>query len=88
MQCNKNKQETIHHYFMDCVKYENQRKTLKHNISRLHQRFEKLNNKQLIQLIQGHKIDGIDDYIYKNVYQYIKLFIVTTGRFANWNKWL
>ena len=83
MQCHKNKQETIHHYFMDCVKYVNQRKILKHNISRLHQKFEKLNNKQLIQLIQGHTIAGIDDYIYKNTYQYIKLFIVTAGRFAN-----
>ncbi len=83
MQCNKNKQETIHHYFMDCIKYENQRKILKYNISRLHQKFEKLNNKQIIELIQRYKIQGIDDYVYKNVYQYIKLFIVTTGRFIN-----
>ncbi len=33
--CQKNKQETIHHYFMDCEKYELQRKILKQNIQKL-----------------------------------------------------
>ncbi len=53
LQCNKNKQETIHHYFMDCKKYDTQRQILKNNISNLHQKFTKLTNRQRIQIIQG-----------------------------------
>ncbi len=81
-QCNSNRQETIHHYFMDCKKYDLQRQILKQNISKLHQKLQKLSNKQIIQIIQGIKDDDIDNYIYKNIYQFIKLFIVTTGRFV------
>ena len=80
-QCNKNKQETNHHYLMDCKKYEEERKTLKENICKLHTALHKLNNRQLVQLILGHKQDNIEDIIYKNAYQFIKLYIVTTGRF-------
>ncbi len=82
-QCNKNKQETIHHYFMDCTKYNIQRLHLKNNISKLHNNFVKLTNKQLIQIIEGIRDIQISDIIYKNIYQYIKLYIVTTGRFIN-----
>ncbi len=41
-----------------------------------------LTNKELIYMIQGIRKDNIEDKIYKNVYQYIKLYIVLTGRFA------
>ncbi len=82
--CNTNKQETIHHYFMDCVQYSNQRKMLKYNISNLHPLLQHLTNKQLINIIQGHKNPETDNIIYKNIYQFIKLYIVTTGRFATW----
>ncbi len=81
-QCNKNKQETIHHYFMDCTKYDTQRQILKNNITTMHQKFIKLTNKQLIQIIQGLRDDEVESYTYKNIYQYIKLYIVTTGRFV------
>ncbi len=59
-QCNKNKQETNHHYFMDCSKFDQQRKTLKQNIHKLHVTFTKLNNRQMVQLILGHTQDNID----------------------------
>ncbi len=84
LQCQKNKEETIHHYFMDCTKYNNHRQILKNNISSLHEKFMKLTNKQIIQIIQGTRDNDIEDYIYKNIYQYIKLYVVTTGRFADW----
>ncbi len=42
----------------------------------------KISNKQMIQIIQGLKDEDIDTNIYKNIYQFIKLYIVTTGRFA------
>ena len=81
-QCIKNKQETIHHYFMDCTKYNIQRQKLKYNISTLHQTYHNITNRQLVSLIQGKRDDNIDINIYRNIYQYVKLFIVTTGRFA------
>ncbi len=82
LQCNKNKQETIHHYFMDCDKYNTQRSILKNNIKSLHPTFGKLSNKNLLLLIKGHKEQKIEDKIYKNIYQFIKYYIVTTGRFC------
>ncbi len=82
LQCNKNKQETIHHYFMDCDEFKIQRQLFKKNISKLHEKFQKLTNRQLIQIIQGHKDTEIESKTYKNVYQYVKCYIVTTGRFA------
>ncbi len=81
-QCNKNKQETIHHYFMDCSTYNTQRNTLKQNISNIHPQFQNINNRQIIQLIEGGKEKHIDEQVYKNIYQFIKLYIVTTGRFV------
>ncbi len=80
-QCNKNKQETIHHYFMDCSKYDQQRKILKQIISNLHISFKNLTNRQLVQIITGHTMQNMEQQIYKNAYQFIKLYIVTTGRF-------
>ncbi len=82
LQCDKNKQETIHHYFMDCNKFQTHRLILKHNISNLHQSFKSITNKQIIQIIQGIKDENINMDIYQRAYQYIKLYIVTTGRFA------
>ncbi len=81
-QCNKNKQETIHHYFMDCEKYNQPRIQLKQNIRNLHNHFEQLTNRQLIHIIQGSREDNIEQSIYKNIYQFIKLYIVLTGRFV------
>ncbi len=80
--CNKNKQETIHHYFMDCTAYNQQRQILKNNIQQMHTNLHNLTNRKLIQIIQGDKSIEVPDYIYKNIYQFIKLYIVTTGRFA------
>ncbi len=80
--CNKNKQETIHLYFIDCTMYDLQRKILKQNIQKLNPQLEKLTNRKLIQIIQGDTIIEIPNYIYKNIYQFVKLYIVTTGRFA------
>lgn len=80
-QCHKNKQETLHHYFMDCSKYDQQRRISKQNLSKLHVTFQNLTNRQLVQLISGFKDNNIDNSVYKNAYQYIKLYIVTTGRF-------
>ncbi len=81
-QCQKNKQETIHHYFMDCAKYNTQRKVLKFNIEQQHIQLNNLSNRKLIQIIQGDKSLDIAPNIYKNIYQFIKFYIVTTGRFA------
>ncbi len=81
-ECNKNKQETIHHYFMVCTKYIHQRKLLKQNISNMSPYFQNLSNRQLISIVEGHKNPDIDTNIYKNIYQFIKLYIATTGRFA------
>ncbi len=81
-QCNKNKQETIHYYFMDCIKYTQQRNILKNHIENTHNNFQNLSNRQFIHIIQGQKSEEVDDKIYKNIYQFIKLYIVTTGRFA------
>ncbi len=81
-QCNKNKQETIHHYFMDCKKYIQHRDMLKQNISRIHPKFQNLTNRQLIGIIEGQKTPDIDYNKYKNIYQFVKLYIATTGRFA------
>ena len=81
--CNKNKQETIHHYFMDCTKYTAYRHSLKENLATLDINFNNLSNKQLISIIQGHKNQNIPNSIYKQVYQFIKLYIVLTGRFVN-----
>ncbi len=81
-QCNKNKQETIHHYFMDCTKYIQQRNILKYNISRLHQNYLNLSNRQLVSLILGKREQHIDNTIYIEIYTNVKLFIVTMGRFA------
>ncbi len=80
--CTNNKQETIHHYFMDCKKYDNQRQILKEHIIKTHQKFLKLSNRQIIQIIQGKRDEEIENYTYKNIYQFIKLYIVTTGRFV------
>ena len=82
MNCNTNKQETIHHYFMDCTAYCQQRKILKNNIQQMHTKLQNLTNKKLIQIIQGDKSIELSDNIYKNIYQFIKLYIVTSGRFA------
>ncbi len=82
MICNKNKQETIHHYFMDCTAYCQQRQVLKNNIQQMHTKLQNLTNRKLIQIIQGDKSIEISDNIYINIYQFIKLHIVTTGRFA------
>ncbi len=82
LQCNKNKQETIHHYFIDCDKFKMQRTMLKNNIQQQHTTFAKLTNKKLIQIITGDKDETIDYKIYQNIYQFIKYFIVTTGRFC------
>ncbi len=84
LQCNKNKQETLHHYFMDCAKYNIQRQQLKQNITKLHNNFRKISNKQVIKIIEGFKEENITENIYKNIYQFIKLYIVTTGRFVNY----
>ncbi len=67
---------------MDCSKYNIYRLTLKKNISSLHQNFKKLTNRQIIQIIQGTRDDNITDDMYESIYQFIKLYIVTTGRFA------
>ncbi len=80
-QCGKNKQETNHHYFMDCTKYDQQRKTLKRNICKLSNNFDKLTNRQMVQIILGNRNFDIEHDIYINAYQFIKLYIVTTGRF-------
>ncbi len=69
--CNKNKQETIHHYFMDCPAYVNQRQKLKDNISKQHETLKTINNKQIIQLIEGITDPQIEDNIYRNIYQFI-----------------
>ncbi len=82
IQCTKNKQETTHHYFMDCEKYNMQRQLLKNNISQLHPFFDKISNKKLTQIIKGEKHPNIEDKIYKNIYQFIKYYIVPTGRFC------
>ncbi len=82
LQCNKNKQETIHHYFMDCDKYKMHRQLLKTNISQLNPTFDNISNKKLIQIIKGEKDEAISYDIYQNIYQFIKYFIVTTGRFC------
>ncbi len=79
--CNKNKQETRHHYFIDCTAYDAQRKIMKGNISKLHDRFKNITNRQIIQLIEGTTDSKINEKIYKYIYQFIKLYIVTTGRF-------
>ncbi len=55
---------------------------MKNNIGNLHPHFDKLPNKKLLQLIKGQKEDFIDNKIYINIYQFIKYFIVTTGRFT------
>ncbi len=81
-QCNKQKQETLHHYFMDCDKYKIQRDILKNNLASMHQHLHKLSNRHLIQIIQGKREQNMDIEIYKNIYQFIKLYIVTTGRFS------
>ncbi len=59
-ECNKNKQETIHHYFMDCTKYNHQRKLLKQNISNMSPYFQNLSNRQMIGIVEGHKNPDID----------------------------
>ncbi len=82
LQCNKNRQETLHHYFMDCAKYNIQISQLKNNITLLHPTFDKISNKKLLQIIKGERDKNIDHKIYKNIYQFIKYFIVTTGRFC------
>ncbi len=81
--CNKNKQETIHHYFMDCSNYSQQRVMLKNNITQMDPKLINLSNRQLIQLIQGDRNINISDQLYKNIYQFVKLYIVTTGRFLD-----
>ncbi len=81
-QCNKNRQETLHHYFMDCEKYKQHRNVLKQNIISLDNNFQALSNKQLIQIIQGQKNNLVDNSTYQKIYQFIKLYIVLTGRFA------
>ncbi len=80
--CNKNKQETVHQYFLDCNAYQQQRQILKTNISSLHTQLKNLTNKQIINIIHGARDDKIDKGIYKSIYQFIKLYIVTTGKFA------
>ena len=80
-QCNKNRQKTLHHYFMDCNKYAQHRKFLKQNIT-LDHNFQALSNKQLIQIIQGQKDNSIKNSTYQKIYQFIKLYIVLTGRFV------
>ncbi len=40
-----------------------------------------ITNRQIIQIIEGVTDPQIDEQIYRNAYQYIKLYIVTTGRF-------
>ncbi len=72
LQCIKNKQETIHHYFMDCKNYDTQRQILKNNICKLHPKFIKLTIKQLIQIIQGTKDTNIENYTV-----FIKIYINT-----------
>ncbi len=67
---------------MDCAKYTQQRNLLKQQMSNIHPTFQNLTNRQLLSIIQGQKDQDIDPQIYKNIYQYIKLYIVTTGRFA------
>ncbi len=49
----------------------------------MHTNLQNLTNRKLIQLIQGDKSIEVPDYIYKSIYQFIKLYIVTTGRFAD-----
>ena len=81
-QCNKNRQEAIYHYFMDCNKYTQYRNVLKQNIISLDNTFKNLSNKELIQIIQGQKNNLIENSTYKKIYQFIKLYIVLTGRFV------
>ncbi len=67
---------------MDCNKYEQHRKILKQNIIKLDHNFQALSNKQLIQIIQGQKNSSIENSTYQKIYQFIKLYIVLTGRFV------
>ncbi len=69
---------------MDCINYTQYRKFLKQNIINLDSNFHNLSNRQFIQIIQGHKDPNINNNIYEKVYQFIKLYIVLTGRFAAW----
>ncbi len=71
---------------MDWAKYNIQRQTSEENIKKLHESFNKLTNRQLIQVIQWSKDNNTDRCIYKNIYQFVKLYIVTTGRFVDWLK--
>ncbi len=66
---------------MDCNKYAQHRKFLKQNIT-LDHNFQALSNKQLIQIIQGQKDNSIKNSTYQKIYQFIKLYIVLTGRFV------
>ncbi len=54
----------------------------KKNISKQHNTFQHLSNRQLKQIIQGNREENIEHSIYKNIYQFIKLYIVLTGRFV------
>ncbi len=67
---------------MDCEKYKQHRNVLKQNIISLDNNFQALSNKQLIQIIQGQKNNLVDNSTYQKIYQFIKLYIVLTGRFA------
>ncbi len=48
---------------------------------RLHTHFKDITNRNMIQTIEGTTIPDVEEKIYKKIYQFIKLFIVTTGRF-------
>ncbi len=80
--CNKNRQETIHHFFLDCAAYDTQRNILINNIQSLDDKLKKINKRQIIQLIEGSKHFQVGYQTYKNIYQYVKLYIVTSGRFV------